>query len=889
MKCLAGHPLVPQESLAELSALAGGTKYIHGVRCDLCGVSSRHRVPAVRTNEASGETVFSYHCQPCGYDLCVRCANESLGLDRGTLVSPSYWCLTQPALQEGRPITAAPNTFVVAEVVKSDEEYNQEGKTKTRSHLAKEVEETADDLAERGTTSAASSTSSVIFAKEDHVLNRTGTDEESTNSPRGKIRSCANKACGGVTLFIPPLEISPGKKKREQYVQTQTVEVSFEEDVGPSNGLLNSSSSRSGEEVDSSKRKNGPHSTSSASSTTTVTASTSARAAPPSGAVKNLRDNKKKKADTASSVREKVAIVVPKALFQEVKSEQGRTLLPEDQYADGTASKKHGRGGPARYKSPDTSSSEEEDFFSRRRAKFSFRWNLRAAYRKSWYLENGRFVREHDRHVFLAQEMQEQGSLFSHTEKEKSDLIRQQLGVGEEEEPHPGGPRNASAQVGPSLVLLQQDESALISRDEQSDRISAPSAPPELVFHPKKRSTSSDLKDTKHAFLRRETTTMAAFVSSSASSASSKGEDGEDFRARGGDRVQEDNKIKESDSNFNLALACFAIDGVRGIILWFAADFIFPVQFLLLNASLWSKEFSKWIAEDLLIWQQAVLHLFPTVNPHLRRLDLKFLRRRLEGTWLFRDNAITTSGLHRTTGGAAATSGSDNFFSQNSAASTTVRPRTPHASPRSPRGAGLGPAAVNLNSPSSNASFLQAAPRLGLAGHTSSWSKTTAGRSKQSSCSEVSGTGNHQPALLTSEEEASRNNLVVGNSSTIAAGALSSSAGVVDPSHQPHPKSAVGIIVHQSKKPKFPASHAVENCDRPDCPMTWESLQYQSRESEHIRVCQQCRCDVFYAEDIENAVLHARREHKFAVGNAQHRYQDGISKCCRAHLRNNVR
>lgn len=80
--CVLGHPLAPQVSLRDLSALAGGTSYIHGFRCDRCGTSSRHRIPSIHHTT---ERVFSYHCQPCGYDLCVACVNEELGLSREKL------------------------------------------------------------------------------------------------------------------------------------------------------------------------------------------------------------------------------------------------------------------------------------------------------------------------------------------------------------------------------------------------------------------------------------------------------------------------------------------------------------------------------------------------------------------------------------------------------------------------------------------------------------------------------------------------------------------------------------------------------------------------------------------------------------------------------------
>ncbi|CAD7925043.1 unnamed protein product, partial [Amoebophrya sp. A25] len=43
----------------KLAALCGGRRYIRGVRCDLCGVSSRHRAPAIEDGEQMAANQFS--------------------------------------------------------------------------------------------------------------------------------------------------------------------------------------------------------------------------------------------------------------------------------------------------------------------------------------------------------------------------------------------------------------------------------------------------------------------------------------------------------------------------------------------------------------------------------------------------------------------------------------------------------------------------------------------------------------------------------------------------------------------------------------------------------------------------------------------------------------
>ena len=70
--------------------------------------------------------------------------------------------------------------------------------------------------------------------------------------------------------------------------------------------------------------------------------------------------------------------------------------------------------------------------------------------------------------------------------------------------------------------------------------------------------------------------------------------------------------------------------------------------------------------------------------------------------------------------------------------------------------------------------------------------------------------------------------------------------------------------------------------------MAWECVRFQGRESENIRVCQQCRSEVYYVEDLENIRKHVSLNHKFVAGASGEKYQDGLSKCCRSHLKKNV-
>ena len=57
-----------------------------------------------------------------------------------------------------------------------------------------------------------------------------------------------------------------------------------------------------------------------------------------------------------------------------------------------------------------------------------------------------------------------------------------------------------------------------------------------------------------------------------------------------------------------------------------------------------------------------------------------------------------------------------------------------------------------------------------------------------------------------------------------------------------------------SSKPR----HAIENCAHGSCPMTWEGLEFQARDSESVRMCQACRREVQYCENLDQARFFAR-------------------------------
>eukprot|EP00392_Amoebophrya_sp_AT5.2_P000070 g70.t1 len=375
-------------------------------------------------------------------------------------------------------------------------------------------------------------------------------------------------------------------------------------------------------------------------------------------------------------------------------------------------------------------------------------WNPRRAYGRTWVIDagSGRFVREHDRRFVLAQQVQEQGSFFSKKEKRKHDLIRARLeelaGSAEEDRTARAAPdtdrlHEAGADVVPGALKVEDASSS----SKESDPSSL-STPPAVA-------TNEDVQKVRSA-------------------------NGDGNRVA----TEDNDSNKEGAGSASLdavVQACFAIDGVRSNILSFAMDVVFPVQFLLLNASLWSGEFAKWILEDGLLWQNVALHVFPTANPLLTWLNFGYVKRRLLATWLFRD--VPAARIH----GIAREHDTTAFRSGNA-----------------------------------DAIFVSAAQQQG---------------------------GSRQ-------------------------GGNSVSNDLMD-SHRRN--------FSEQRPTRYLASHAIENCDEAQCPMAWESLQFQSRESEHIRVCQHCRQDVYYSEDIENAMAHVRRNHKFAATEADPAEQSPVA------------
>ncbi|CAD7925047.1 unnamed protein product [Amoebophrya sp. A25] len=262
-----------------------------------------------------------------------------------------------------------------------------------------------------------------------------------------------------------------------------------------------------------------------------------------------------------------------------------------------------------------------------------------------------------------------------------------------------------------------------------------------------------------------------------------------------------------------LANRVLDLDGVRSAILWGAADFARPLPFLLLNASLWSRDLQRMVRDDGILWRRAALHLFPTVNPMLQRIgSLAYVRRRTQASGL--------PGMATTTSGSA-----QNYYTTGAASSS------------------------GANATANHNAFLGLGPTVQT---------------------------RRQPGIGMAEDHSRRDS---------RSGRILRRCDAVGCANLPL---CLPRIQHQARRPTtspHQPGHVIEGCDDVKCPMAWEALKYQSRESEHMRVCQRCRTDVFFCEDIENLGEHLRRGHKYVAGNAKDRYVDGISKCCRGQMR----
>lgn len=93
--------------------------------------------------------------------------------------------------------------------------------------------------------------------------------------------------------------------------------------------------------------------------------------------------------------------------------------------------------------------------------------------------------------------------------------------------------------------------------------------------------------------------------------------------------------------------------------------------------------------------------------------------------------------------------------------------------------------------------------------------------------------------------------------------------------------------------------HPIENCwggsFEARCPVLWENLEFASRASENVRICLACgagddsiemsSAKVYYSETVEQMVDHVNLGHRFCIGDAEDKFADGASKCCRRHVR----